>query len=105
MLHIRIADSLYEQKIIEYKDNKQPDTWLALNGWVKINKDWILFDGYLMKEYNLGYFKLTNKQLRELIKYGNECYSGILKCGTSRRSISTNELEISNQEQLCKIFN
>lgn len=106
MLHIKIADSLYEQGIIKYEnDSQQPDTWLSFNGWVKIHNNWILFDGYLMKDFDLGYFKLTEAQINKIIEYGNECYNGVLLCGTSRNPITVNRLKSLNQEQLAEIFN
>ena len=81
MLHLQIADLLYEDGIIpsDYEDRKEQ--WFEDSGWVKIHHAWVLWQSDNI--YNGGYIDrdLTPEQIDSIVRYGSKIYGGILAFG------------------------
>ena len=81
MLHLQIADLLYEDGIIpsDYEDRKE--RWFEDSGWVKIHHAWVLWQSDNI--YNGGYVDrdLTPEQIDSIVRYGSKIYGGILAFG------------------------
>ena len=90
-LHIEMADLLYKDGIIPEDHEYAKDTWLEMNGWVKIHHDWVLFDCERYNHENNSYEiirHLTENQIKELSRYGKACCSGYLKLGYAHKVVS-----------------
>lgn len=81
MLHLQIADLLYEDGIIpsDYEDRKEQ--WFEDSGWVKIHHAWVLWQSDSIR--NGGYVDrdLTPEQIDSIVRYGSKIYGGILAFG------------------------
>lgn len=90
MLHTKISDLLYLDGIIPEERNYAKDTYLELNGWVKIHGKFIQFS--CEDVTTEGKFKvtryLTEKQVKAIYRYGQICYNGLLHFGYQQKPIS-----------------
>lgn len=103
MLHIQLADKLYEQGFIprndETKELTQKDTWLEQNGWVRIH------------DHEIGFWPTDNMreptdlQLKKLIDYAKTHYRGNLKNTSNGKTIKASVLESAEKLQIRELFN
>ena len=103
MLHIQLADKLYEQGFIpqndETKELTQKDTWLEQNGWVRIH------------DHEIGFWPTDNMreptdlQLKKLIEYAKSHYNGILQNTSNGKTIKASVLESAEKLQIRELFN
>lgn len=86
LLHNQLAESIRDKMLREdgIDIGTNPDDWLARNGWVRIHKDWILYEGYFRENDNGKPTHLTEMQINKLISYGDTCYNGKLLLGTQK---------------------
>lgn len=88
-LHNKIADALLEEGIIPSIENYcNADSYLSMNGWVKIHDSHITFEGCLNTRLSKHNVNLTEIQISEIVKYINTCHNGIMKCGWRMTQIS-----------------
>jgi len=103
MLHIQLADKLYEQGFIpqndETKELLQKDTWLEENGWVRIHDNEIGF----WPTDNMR--EPTDLQLKKLIEYARAHYRGNLKNTSNGKTIKASVLESAEKLQVRELFN
>lgn len=105
MIHIEIANKLLESGIINVEDDEGSDTYLDLNGWVRIHQDWILYSGYSMSKLDKENIPLTEEQLEKLVEYGNFCCEkSVLRLGLGKIPMSAARLEMTDKYQLHKYF-
>jgi hypothetical protein len=109
MLHNQIADALVVAKIIPIKDKdndirENPDRWLETNGWVKIHKDWILYDGWNLANYGGRSVPMTEIQKDKIYRYGQVCCNGILTLGFKREQISAARFGMTEIPMLKRYF-
>ena len=97
LLHLQIADALYDLGLIplDYKNN--PESYLEENGWIKIHDNDVLFMGYYHREI------LTSSQFRTLLKISDERNG--LYLGYRKKYFTTEELRKLDDNQLKSIFN
>lgn len=91
MLHITIADALIDAGIVSYESDEEKygsHFLLEKRGFVKVHHDNVLFSGYddsIRKS-------MTAEQVKQLIKYGNNCYGGKLFFDYDKKFCSTAKL-------------
>ena len=92
MLHITIADALIDAGIVSYESDEEKKYGshflLEKRGFVKVHHDNVLFSGYddsIRKS-------MTAEQVKQLIKYGNNCYGGKLFFDYDKKFCSTAKL-------------
>lgn len=105
MLHLAIADKLYEQQIIpnENKYEKNPDLWLSKHGWVKIHNNHIMYDGYIYNEIYHTNYKLTDIQKELIYKYGQK-RGGTLQFGSRYTFCSAAKFSMMDEFAIKKIL-
>lgn len=106
MLHLAIADKLYEQQIIpnDKKYESNPDYWLSRNGWVKIHNNHIMYDGYIYNEIYHTDYKLTDIQKELIYKYGQK-RGGMLQFGSGYTFCSAAKFSMMDEFAIKKILN
>jgi len=103
MLHIQIADKLYDQGFIPHNEEtnelNQKDSWLEKNGWIRLHHDEIAF--WPTEEHKAP----TDSQVDKLVKYAKTHYHGTL-CNISmgRKTIKASLLEQADKIQRIKMF-
>lgn len=110
MMHCNLADAIVKYYNYELEENDlNYDYLIAKKGFVKISKDWILYEGYDVIEGSLQYNKkipLTDIQKKKLIEYGNVCYGQKLFFGYAKTFCSTPRFEMLDDyhiEELLKL--
>lgn len=106
-LHLKIADKLQEKGLIPSDEEltNGKDFWLEQNNWVKIQKDWILYDGYNHKKYFRGDdVPLTDIQKDLIYKYGQTCCNGVLKLGDNKQLITAAKFSMIEPLMIRKYF-
>lgn len=104
MLHITIADALIDAGIVSYESDEEEkyDSHFLLEkrGYVKVHHDNVLFSGYddsIRKS-------MTAEQVKQLIKYGNNCYGGKLFFDYDKKFCSTAKLSSMEPLMYRKLF-
>ena len=105
MLHNTIADALIDAGIVSYKSDEEKKYGshflLEKRGFVKVHHDNVLFSGYddsIRKS-------MTAEQVKQLIKYGNNCYGGKLFFDYDKKFCSTAKLSSMEPLMYRKLFN
>jgi hypothetical protein len=107
LLHITLADA-----IMEYYGWTKPDDycfgtdfWLLRDkGFVKITKDWILYEGYetIIRKKPV---ELTSAQRKAIIEYGNKCHNGKLLFGYDKKPCGVDVFEkIEDEVHMSQLF-
>ena len=103
MLHITIADALIDAGIVSYESDEEKygsHFLLEKRGFVKVHHDNVLFSGYddsIRKS-------MTAEQVKQLIKYGNNCYGGKLFFDYDKKFCSTAKLGSMEPLMYRKLF-
>ena len=103
MLHITIADALIDAGIVSYESDEEKygsHFLLEKRGFVKVHHDNVLFSGYddsIRKS-------MTAEQVKQLIKYGNNCYGGKLFFDYDKKFCSTAKLSSMEPLMYRKLF-
>lgn len=103
MLHITIADALINAGIVSYESDEEKygsHFLLEKRGFVKVHHDNVLFSGYddsIRKS-------MTAEQVKQLIKYGNNCYGGKLFFDYDKKFCSTAKLGSMEPLMYRKLF-
>ena len=104
MLHNTIADALIDAGIVSYKSDEEKKYGshflLEKRGFVKVHHDNVLFSGYddsIRKS-------MTAEQVKQLIKYGNNCYGGKLFFDYDKKFCSTAKLSSMEPLMYRKLF-
>lgn len=103
MLHITIADALINAGIVSYESDEEKygsHFLLEKRGFVKVHHDNVLFSGYddsIRKS-------MTAEQVKQLIKYGNNCYDGKLFFDYDKKFCSTAKLGSMEPLMYRKLF-
>lgn len=104
MLHNTIADALIDAGIVSYESNEEEKYGshflLEKRGFVKVHHDNVLFSGYddsIRKP-------MTAEQVKQLIKYGNNCYGGKLFFDYDKKFCSTAKLSSMEPLMYRKLF-
>lgn len=103
MLHITIADALIDAGIVSYESDEEKygsHFLLEKCGFVKVHHDNVLFSGYddsIRKS-------MTAEQVKQLIKYGNNCYGGKLFFDYDKKFCSTAKLGSMEPLMYRKLF-
>lgn len=106
-LHLKIADKLQEKGLIPSDEELThgKDSWLEENNWVRISKNWILYDGYNHKKYMQGDdVPLTDIQKDLIYRYGQTCCKGVLQLGYSKQTITTAKFGMTEPLMIRKYF-
>ena len=105
MLHNTIADALIDAGIVSYESDEEKKYGshflLEKRGFVKVHHDNVLFSGYddsIRKS-------MTAEQVKQLIKYGNNCYGGKLFFDYDKKFCSTAKLSSMEPLMYRKLFN
>ena len=105
MLHNTIADALIDACIVSYESDEEKKYGshflLEKRGFVKVHHDNVLFSGYddsIRKS-------MTAEQVKQLIKYGNNCYGGKLFFDYDKKFCSTAKLSSMEPLMYRKLFN
>ena len=70
MLHNTLADALVEACVVPESESESPDTWLSRNGWARVQKHNVQFEGYVQAKHGVaGKVKMTETQMRQLATY------------------------------------
>ena len=77
LLHMKISDKLKEQGTIKYSEDRGPDLWMEINGWMRIAGNQIFFGGMMLDSNN----HVTREQVDKLILYADTCCNGMLRMG------------------------
>ena len=77
LLHMKISDKLKEQGTIKYSEDRGPDLWMEINGWMRIAGNQIFFGGMMLDSNN----HVTREQVDKLILYADTCCNGMLGMG------------------------
>lgn len=104
MLHNTIADALIDAGIVSYESDEEKKYGshflLEKRGFVKVHHDNVLFSGYddsIRKS-------MTAEQVKQLIKYGNNCYGGKLFFDYDKKFCSTAKLGSMEPLMYRKLF-
>ena len=104
MLHNTIADALIDAGIVSYESDEEKKYGshflLEKRGFVKVHHDNVLFSGYddsIRKS-------MTAEQVKQLIKYGNNCYGGKLFFDYDKKFCSTAKLSSMEPLMYRKLF-
>ena len=104
MLHNTIADALIDAGIVSYESDEEKKYGshflLEKCGFVKVHHDNVLFSGYddsIRKS-------MTAEQVKQLIKYGNNCYGGKLFFDYDKKFCSTAKLGSMEPLMYRKLF-
>ena len=104
MLHNTIADALIDAGIVSYESDEEKKYGshflLEKRGFVKVHHDNVLFSGYddsIRKS-------ITAEQVKQLIKYGNNCYGGKLFFDYDKKFCSTAKLSSMEPLMYRKLF-
>ena len=104
MLHNIIADALIDAGIVSYESDEEKKYGshflLEKRGFVKVHHDNVLFSGYddsIRKS-------MTAEQVKQLIKYGNNCYGGKLFFDYDKKFCSTAKLGSMEPLMYRKLF-
>lgn len=103
MLHITIADALIDAGIVSYESDEEKygsHFLLEKRGFVKVHHDNVLFSGY----DNSIRKSMTAEQVKQLIKYGNNCYGGKLFFDYDKKFCSTAKLGSMEPLMYRKLF-
>ena len=105
MLHNTIADALIDAGIVSYESDEEKKYGshflLEKHGFVNVHHDNVLFSGYddsIRKS-------MTAEQVKQLIKYGNNCYGGKLFFDYDKKFCSTAKLSSMEPLMYRKLFN
>ena len=102
MLHIQLADKLYEQGFIpqneETKELTQKDTWLEQNGWIRIHGDEIAF--WPEDKFQAP----TESQVKALVAYADACCHGTLHNLSNDTDIRSSVLKQADDLAIQKMF-
>ena len=104
MLHMTLADA-----IMDYYGWKKPegysfsvDFWLARQGFVKIDHNWILYEAY-DECLDEKIIPMTPIQRRKIVDYGNLCYNQKLFFGYDKEFCSAPKFETMDDEMIAKL--
>jgi hypothetical protein len=101
-LHLNIADTLAKHGIIP-KSKEKPDIWLEKNGWVKMQKNWVMYAGYYGIYSDI--LPLTDTQIQTISNIGNlECYNYILIVGDKKVSMPAAQFKTMDKLMLQNLF-
>lgn len=104
LLHISIAEKLYEAGVVPSESLLDADMWMLEHGWCKVRGNHVLFEGYMQVRYGVPPVRLTEAQRDALVKYGNEYCGGSLVFGMRRVQKSTSFLKNVEPLMLGKLF-
>lgn len=100
-LHITIADKLEEDSVIEVPEGEKSDTFLRKEGWITIQRGWILYDGYFHGK------EITPEQQHAMYIYGQH-YSvksnKMPRLGISQKPVSGVRIKSLDKCALKKLF-
>lgn len=77
LLHMKISDKLKEQGTIKYSEDREPDLWMEINGWMRIAGNQVFFEGMMLDSNN----HVTREQVDKLVLYADTCCNGTLRMG------------------------
>ena len=103
MLHITIADALIDAGIVSYESDEEKygsHFLLEKRGFIKVHHDNVLFSGYDDRIRK----SMTAEQVKQLIKYGNNCYGGKLFFDYDKKFCSTAKLGSMEPLMYRKLF-
>lgn len=106
MLHIQIADKLYDQGFIPHDDItnaiEHKDSWLEANGWIRIHGDEIAFwPSKHLTEARIP----TKQQIDKLVEYAKKCHHGTLRnLSNQRMYVKASVLKQADDIQLKRMF-
>ena len=106
MLHTKISDLLYLDGIIPKERSYAKDTYLELNGWVKIHGKFIQFnceDVTTEGKYKVTRY-LTEKQVKAIYRYGQVCYKGLLWFGYQQKPVSVAAFSMMDNISRANLF-
>lgn len=107
LLHNQLAEAIRDKMLREEKidTGPNPDDWLARNGWVRIHRNWILYEGYFRKNDKGQPTPLSEMQINKLKCYGDTCCNGKLLLGSQKKVVSTLQLKATEKLMLSRYFN
>lgn len=105
-IHVAIAEYYFEENGLVYDPEYfGKDFQLMAQGWIKFNKQKILYDGYMAldlgKCYSAG---LTQRQKDVLCKYIDSTWNKMIYLGIHGKAVTKNELLSMTDEDLEKVF-
>lgn len=100
MCHIRLAEKICKYYNFEV-ENHQEYNYLETHQFVKIDQNWILYDGY---DFDNNYHYITDKQLSTLITYGEQLYEQKLFFGFKKEFCSTARLKSMDKIAIKKLL-
>jgi hypothetical protein len=104
MLHLQIADKLQEIGVIPSDDEldedsiSTKDSWLEINGWVKIHDNRINFSG--CENHKLGHdnVNMTDVQVKMIYEYIALCHDGYMKLGWKQQGMSAARFQMAAKD-------